>query len=346
MPLDELATELITQVFLHLPTLESVLALASTSHHFHAIYKGPKNLQILTQAISTQYGPLPDLIQLATHNATQRPHIPRNVPISRTLLTSLLRLGRVATEWVAIYPSAHWSTDYASRRLLTSAEEYKVRRAIYRIWLYSLAFHNARYPRESRLSRIIIQERAALVRNWSFGELTEIHDVLGMISSVIGGEICLSNGDVIRKAREGGDTGLIVFAPPPLPLSRDFIALDTFQAQFYSHRSCVPARKFDAAAEGWGDEVNHYYIVQDMAKLDPGQLLWLRDRVRERGKRAVREYVEGLGEWFDNNGETMVQTIQWVVGERGDEDEWTEGSGGIVGESAGAGRYVIKCVVG
>ena len=80
------------------------------------------------------------------------------------------------------------------------------------------------------------------------------------------------------------------------------------------------AAKPDAAllaAEGWGDEVPHYYVLEDMLKLDPAQILWLRDRAP--GKPLVEGYVRGLGEWFENNGETFGQTLEWVLAQRGEE---------------------------
>ena len=61
-----------------------------------------------------------------------------------------------------------------------------------------------------------------------------------------------------------------------------------------------------------------------MLKLDPGQILWLRDHAPLKGQ--VESFVRGLGEWFENNGETMGETVEWVVKERGgDIEELREG---------------------
>lgn len=87
--------------------------------------------------------------------------------------------------------------------------------------------------------------------------------------------------------------------------------------------------------EGWGDEISQYYVVEDMSKCDPGQLLWLFETVLGTGdesfeggwggcnagfmgsKGMVEQFVMGLGEWFENNGETLVETVGAVVGDRG-----------------------------
>ena len=71
----------------------------------------------------------------------------------------------------------------------------------------------------------------------------------------------------------------------------------------------------DPGYEGWGDEIPHYYIVQDMLKLDPSQILWLRDHALL--KEQVEEYVWSLGEWFRDNGETFGDTLEYVMNERG-----------------------------
>ena len=83
--------------------------------------------------------------------------------------------------------------------------------------------------------------------------------------------------------------------------------------------------------EGWGDEIAHYYVVEDMLKLDPGQIIWLFEHVTGTGggglvsgsaKDTVQSFVAGIGgEWFENNGETFGETVAFVVGERGGEME-------------------------
>lgn len=52
-----------------------------------------------------------------------------------------------------------------------------------------------------------------------------------------------------------------------------------------------------------------------MLKLNPLQILWLRNHAP--AKRDVERYVRGLGEWFENNGETFEQTLDVVLAQRG-----------------------------
>lgn len=114
-----------------------------------------------------------------------------------------------------------------------------------------------------------------------------------------------------------------------------------------SHLVCAGKHRANDVVEGWGDEISHYYVLEDMLKLDPGQLLSLYESVNGTGvpspsaatgarkngymaptsviggidgsNGAVHQFVEGLGDWFDNNGETWVETMDWVVGERGED---------------------------
>lgn len=104
------------------------------------------------------------------------------------------------------------------------------------------------------------------------------------------------------------------------------------------------ASKYDHRADvvvGWGDDISHYYVVEDMLKLDPGQLLYLfesatgnsltaspalgfvihdSDASLSKVKRgAVEAFVGGLGDWFENNGETLVETMSGVLEGRGED---------------------------
>ena len=48
-----------------------------------------------------------------------------------------------------------------------------------------------------------------------------------------------------------------------------------------------------------------------MLKLNPEQILWLKDNAP--GKFQVQEYVDELGSWFENNGQTFGQTLEHVL---------------------------------
>lgn len=57
-------------------------------------------------------------------------------------------------------------------------------------------------------------------------------------------------------------------------------------------------------------------------------------------KASVERFVAGLGDWFENNGETLGETVDWVVNGRGEDvvvlrEEVRCGVLGIVREEGG-----------
>lgn len=352
MLLEFLATELVTNIFFSLSSIDDVLALSSTCHRFRDIYNSSQKLALLETVVDTQFGPLQDLTQLLTHNASQPAHILRSVPFSMALLKQIVHTGRVAEKWADLYPFKKWKYNYENRRLLTMDEKYRIRRAIYRLWLYSRAFHNKSYPREIRVLKAITQIRASLLHNWTTHELAELADMHGVIREVLQNNVCPSNGTIARKFKKRhpdiSEHHLLfnnihlnypppppVTAPPPLPppvapaapgnlhpfpAARFNTLASHFVTSAYTQRfstSKFSRASHEVGAEGWGDDIPHYYVVEDMLKLDPEQVIWLKENAPLKG--MVEGYVGGLGDWFNNNGETFGQTLEWVLDERGEE---------------------------
>ena len=118
------------------------------------------------------------MYQLLTYNATQPVHVRRTPVLSFALLTQVSRIGRVAVWFQDVYTRMRWDGEEAQlRRGLTPQEAYALRRAIYRIWLYSEAFHTPAAPRTLRMNPALVAERCQLLRTWSTDGLLEIEDV-------------------------------------------------------------------------------------------------------------------------------------------------------------------------
>ncbi|RAL12056.1 Brix-domain-containing protein [Aspergillus homomorphus CBS 101889] len=188
----------------------------------------------------------------------------------------------------------------------------------------------------------IIQIRAQLLHNWSTADLAEIEDVRSIIGDVVQNHICPSNGTIQRKFKKrypDSNQQLMFnihlnYPTPDTPADpQSLFAKPTDAAERYFHTA--HSSNFESSAkyksrfrndlfhdpgfEGWGDEIPHYYVVQDMMKLDPGQVLWLRDHALL--KEQVEAYVRDMGDWFRDNGETFGDTLEWVMRERGDDIE-------------------------
>lgn len=349
-------TEIVTHVFLACDSVDDVIALSSTCHRFRSIYSSSRKLMILQAAAETQFGPLEDAIQLVTHNASQPAHILRSVPFSFALLKQLAHVGRTAEKWCDIYPFKKWKANFQDRRLLSAEERYRLRRALYRLWLYTRAFHNRGHPRDQRMNLQAIHQRSELLHNWSTDELAEIADLHSVMRDVIHTNVCPSNGTIARKFKKrhpeaehqllfnihlnyppppfSAPLPTSAFHNPPPPFANAFHNSPALTAKY--HNSKFQATAFhEPGAEGWGDDIGHYYVVEDMLKLDPEQILWLKENAPLKG--MVENYVRGLGDWFDNNGETWGQTLEWVLRERGEDVQdvmagLTEGEYGIAVE--------------
>ncbi|TKA68747.1 hypothetical protein B0A49_07023 [Cryomyces minteri] len=342
MYLGDLATELIEQIFISCTTVESVVALSSTCHRFHSIYSSRK-LSVLANVAEAQYGPLHDITQLLTHNDSQFAHVPRSVPFSLALLAQIVRTGRVAVRWANIYPFKKWKLDSENRRLLTSTERYRVRRAIYRLWLFTAAFHTPYHPRHTRANPTMQHERTMLLHNCSTIQLAEMADMHAIMRDVVSSNVCPSNGTIARKFRKR-------FPDPAdhqLVFNMNIHLNYPIAADHYTHARSWPAAllsspfhaKYRATphhepgAEGWGDDIAHYYVVQDMLKLSLEQILWLKENAPYKGQ--VQAYVKELGDWFENNGETFGQTLELVICER---DGGLEDAIGLFWDAVGCGR--------
>lgn len=327
MRFEELATETVLQIFQSVPTVSAAANLSSTCSRFHNIFSSSKKLLILSRAAEYEFGPLDDIIQLVTQNDSQPAHFHRDVPISEALVRSVVEAGRVAVKWGDTYPFKKWKSDYENRRMLTDDERFIFRRALYRLWLFTRAFHNAGHSRLMRTAVPAKNERAALLHNFSTIELAEMLDVHNILRDTISRNICPSNGTIRSKFHKRfpeSNYQLLFnpafnFAPTQSSFMSDYYH-SNINAQSKFHAKYIPTCKHEPGAEGWGDEILHYYVVEDMLKLDPGQLLWLKENAPFKGQ--VEAYVRGLGDWFENNGETFVQTLQFVLQQRG--EEWEE----------------------
>jgi len=340
MELETLPTEIVTHIFHSLPNIPTVLALASTNHYFNSVYHKQK-LSILTQVTDTEFGPIDDIVQIVTQNASQSAHIRRSVPMSDALLRDVIKIGRAAQQWEEIYPFKKWKNDYSNRRLLTTSERHSMRRAMYRLWLFSAAFHTRQYIRTTRNLPHIMSERAALLHNFSTAELAEMLDVHNVLKDVVTNNVCPSNGKIRQKFQkrypESNHQLLfnihLNYPPPPNPswmngdgwLSNSIITSAKYHQTHLSRLQ--PSRTHEPGAEGWGDDISHYYVVEDMMKLDPGRILFLRDRCPL--KAHVEAYIRTLDggvEWFVNNGETFSETLSHVIRQRGGDMDALKGA--------------------
>ncbi|KAI9661387.1 MAG: hypothetical protein M1831_003120 [Alyxoria varia] len=327
-----LPTELLSDILGSCPDIPSLLALASTCRTLHNAYQRRK-IVYLEQATESQYGPLQDAIQLVTQNPSQGAHARRTVPLSIPLIKDVMRVGLVAARWEDIYPSKHWHENYENRRLLRPDERRSLRRALYRLWLYDEAFHTPTHcSRYTRMSPENLHNRALLLHNWSNIELAEVADASAMLRQVLRANVCPSNGIIAAKFRKRfPDTNHqllfnvhLNYPPPNVPLFSPYTQSTitsqnpqaSFETQYKHYAKYRPTAYHEPGCEGWGDDTDHYFVLEDMLKLSPKQILELKEHAVT--KLQVQSYVsQHGGDWFHNNGQHFGQTMDFVLKERG-----------------------------
>jgi hypothetical protein len=297
--------------------------LSLTCQRLHHLLRTSQKIPVLFAIAERVWGPLEDIYQLLTYNAAQPVHIKRTPVLSLALLTQVSRIGRVAVSYQNFYPHARWDGDNAQlRRQLTPREALALRRALYRIWLYDKAFHTPASPRMMRLQPALVAERCQLLRTWPTDELLEMEDVRNVIEHLVSTELCPTNGDIF--SRRGGEVWNKHFYEPSA--GRHGPTTPSIHAVFHDSRNDLalestrhmPASQLrERSMEGWGDEIEQYHLVNSMMKLNPAQIMWLHDHAVT--KQDVERYVEEHvgGQWFWNNGETLLHTWLMVLHGRG-----------------------------
>lgn len=335
MHIQDLATETIVQIFLSAPTISTVVNLSATCRRFRRIFCSSNKLPILSQSAEIQYGPLYDITQLVTYrewraagvesctyDELKGSHVPRDDSISETLIRSMIGPGRVVTEWEDQYPFKKWETDFQNRRSLVASERYKLRRALYRLWLYARIFHPM-HKAEWNLR----EQRFTFLSKFSTVELAEMQDVHNMLRDTIGQDICPSRAAMRKKIQDRfpEDDDLSIYLPhsrfsrPPPP---------SFMSDYYHSNVYINARlnsyatggAYNPDFEGWGDGGVHSENVRDMLKLDPGQILWLKKNCSSRCQ--VEVFIKSQGSGYHLFGDTFVETLMSVLRHRG--EDWDE----------------------
>jgi hypothetical protein len=267
------------------------------------------------------WGPLEDVTQLLTYNSTQPAHAKRHPVQSFALLVQISRVGRVAKWYEEKYAQLRWDNERAYlRRVLTVEEGWRLRRALYRLWLYSVAFHGPEVTRMGRMVPEAVRDRCALLRTWSNEELSEIEDCRATLETLVG-EICPTDGDVYwRRGGPAYDKYGSGHHQHHLLQGAARLKLASSRDEFYDSRSAAAllddnaidsdvdldrerfgthAKNDYTAAElrerlmdGWGDDVEQYHILSDIMKLNP--LLLMRLYEGALTKRDVLAFIE---EW-------------------------------------------------
>jgi len=310
MSLQDLPTELVLNIFRHCTSISSAINLSLTCRRYYHLLRTSQKIPVLFAIAERVWGPLEDIHQLLTYNSAQPIHTKRMPVLSFALLVQVSRIGRVATWYEEMYPQLRWDGERAHlRRSLTPAEAYALRRAIYRIWLYSVAFHNSSASRTMRLNPSVVSERCQLLRTWSSPELLEMEDVRGILETMAS-DFCPTDGEVYWRR---GSEPLSKYSVGSRAETLDSSLFHDFRAETMLQAARMkPVSEYrEQMMEGWGDEIEQYHVLNDVLKLTPVHVMQLYETALT--KQDVQRFIEEKvgAQWFWNNGESMLHT--WIL---------------------------------
>ncbi|EXJ65788.1 uncharacterized protein A1O5_11029 [Cladophialophora psammophila CBS 110553] len=295
MALQHLAPELLVRIFESLSSVPDIISLSLTCRYFYEILPKSQKLALFFSTIDETDGPVEDIIQLLTQNSSQMLHIRRSPPLSFALLSQVTAVARIAQRYVDIFPKFKWpEAESVNRRVFDRHEARRLRRAVYRLWSYAKAFHQFPY-RTARTDATATIERLQLLRTWSNDELFELEDFRGLLEQLLATEICPTDGEVYSRVPEDAQKFHLSLQYPYLrPVaSTPQVFNDLFHSSRDSdndsHKPTVQELRI-RHMQGWGSDLQNFYLIQSFLKFSPAQILWLFDNAVSRTD--VERFIE------------------------------------------------------
>jgi len=320
--MQDLAPEILVHIFEALTSASDIINLSLTCRYFHTLLPSSQKVILFYNAMDQTMGPVEDIIQLLTFNDNQLLHIKRTPPLSYALLTQIAHIGRVGQRFVSLYPSIKWVDDQSvDRRFLRKDEARRLRRAVYRFWIYSQAFHCSstyRYLRSDTPS----SERLQLLRSWSTEDLIDFEDFRGTLEQLLASEICPTDGDVFSRHPEDTRVGFQPWHHSTRQIDPSIMFPDLFHSSrdtsIPSENTKLPVQELRfKQMKGWGTDIDNFYLVQAFLKLTPAQILWLYDNAVS--KADVERYLEEQTHdiCFLESGSLVFQDWVTILHQRG-----------------------------
>ncbi|PQE29837.1 F-box domain-containing protein [Rutstroemia sp. NJR-2017a WRK4] len=295
MSITKLSTELLQKIYESCDLIDA-LHLSQTSKRHYSVLRG-RYLPILGRALNNSYGPIPSLHKLVISSEPEKKgrravgteirrnalvdrivQLPDDAPLSIELMTKMVSFGRIATKWVEIFPQFRWRIDYKNRRFLKAHEQQRMRRALYHYWTYCNLFHDQIYTQfdpDFPGERRPRDPRLRLVRTYSTIELVQLSEFLKHVVLLIETDLYPSNS-VIEASHN--------FSPKAV------------------------------AKIAWGYGAGYRYLVDDLLKYSPLDLLYLFENTYTKTERA--EYLIAQGLAFEDAPATLERAISCVSFER------------------------------
>jgi len=297
MAMQQLAPEIMVHIYESLSSVSDIISLSLTCRYFHELLPKSQKLALFFNAIDQELGPLDDILQLLTQNDSQTLHLRRTPPLSFALLSQVAPVAKVAERFVGLYPEFRWTeAESMFRRSLDSSESRRLRRALYRFWGYAQAFYSKSSFRMPSLDGTVATQRLQLLRTWTNEELCELEDFRCILEQILGSEICPTDGEVY--SRLPADSRQLYFSFNSSPSDPSTRHLPSFQDMFHSSRESSTLDRTKPSVQelrfkqmqGWGSDIQNFYLIQSFLKFSPARLLWLFDNATS--KMDVERFIE------------------------------------------------------
>lgn len=273
----DLPTEIIQHIYLDLPTVQCIRSLSLASRRFHAAYShSSQKLLIASRVLETQYGPLHDATQLVTLNSAQAVHHTREPAFSLALAKQIVDKGHIVNTWVLLYPILLWRSNPTSRRTLTSEEAYRLRRALYRFWIYNEACADEARREEFSVHASL---RHLFFAQFPTQELRELEEVLVVKEEMLRWDCCPSDSTIQRHYSAVSPT-------------RDLLDFGKYRKLIHGSRNSVQEILVN---ESWGDNIAIACHISHLLQMTPEHLLHFRENCNSKKERE--RYIEEIEPW-------------------------------------------------
>lgn len=237
-------------------------------------------------------------------------------------LGPLLRMCHVVRRWEELFPQLRWFHQPEMCRFLRPHEQLRLRRALYRWWLYGIYFHGEfPRPRIGHPEPLVDDIRTSQMRFHSTGELLELMDLLETIKDLILQYIFPRLGP--------GHHQVCVYGHVDASIQADGASQQTLNRPL-----AEAVGRSQSLATGWRDQSVWGRIVKTYAKLGPQELLYYFDNICSYPRSRLINKVRLEHPSFTFDQESIQVAIRCALDER----RWLskppsladDGGGGIV----------------
>jgi len=237
---------------------------------------------------------------------------PETAFIAERDMDSLLRYCVDIRKWEERFPQLRWMKEPANCRQLNKDEKERLRRSLYRWWLYAFYFHgDMPRPRRGQPEPCVDDIRTGHMRMYSTSELLDMLDLVATVKDLILHYICPVLEQFASKVRNRSLISRLTLA-------------NVSQGSVYSDGSSSEFSFLD-------DPVRRGKVVNTYAKLDPRELMYYFDNLYSYPRKRLLNDIRVRHPTFTRDQESLQTAIRSALDER----HWLDNMPSLASDSAG-----------